>query len=68
MITNDNFLFSLQYKFNVRLKRLAKSLGVDLVFIDLRWGLTSVDSSEGWVIRILLTLFFEIFIILHFIK
>eukprot|EP00002_Diphylleia_rotans_P039414 TRINITY_DN9131_c0_g1_i2.p1 TRINITY_DN9131_c0_g1~~TRINITY_DN9131_c0_g1_i2.p1 ORF type:complete len:1246 (-),score=226.09 TRINITY_DN9131_c0_g1_i2:104-3841(-) len=32
------------------LKGLAKTKGLDLVFIDLRWGLTAQDSSDGWVV------------------
>ncbi len=55
MIRNDNLmlLFCLQYNFYAMLKRLARALELDLVFIDLRWGLISVDSSEEWVITIL---------------
>eukprot|EP00002_Diphylleia_rotans_P032243 TRINITY_DN6756_c0_g1_i10.p1 TRINITY_DN6756_c0_g1~~TRINITY_DN6756_c0_g1_i10.p1 ORF type:complete len:2620 (-),score=451.36 TRINITY_DN6756_c0_g1_i10:125-7984(-) len=32
------------------LKIMAKTKGLDLVFIDLRWGLTAQDSSDGWVV------------------
>eukprot|EP00002_Diphylleia_rotans_P011601 TRINITY_DN2288_c0_g1_i1.p1 TRINITY_DN2288_c0_g1~~TRINITY_DN2288_c0_g1_i1.p1 ORF type:complete len:2402 (+),score=445.90 TRINITY_DN2288_c0_g1_i1:75-7280(+) len=34
----------------VELKKFAKTKGLELVFIDLRWGLTSEDSGNGMVV------------------